>query len=127
VVKLRFTEYLSNNNLLNSFKSAYFKHHSTSNALLYVHDHIIKAMSHQQVTCLTHLDLSAAFDTIERLSAWFGITSTSLSGVKSYLLNRSFYVSTDRGFSIICLPTSLWCASRLCSWSFSLNILHQSF
>ena len=85
VVKLRLTEYLSSNNLLNSFKSAYIKHHSTETTLLSVHDHIIKAMGRQQVTCLTLLDLSAAFDTIdhfillERLSSWFGIKSTALS------------------------------------------------
>jgi len=44
-------------------KSVYY-----SSTLLSVHDHIIKAVSHQQVTCLTLLDLSAAFDTIDSLS-----------------------------------------------------------
>ena len=90
-VKLRLTSYLSSNNLLNSFQSAYIKHHSTETTILSVHDHIIKAMAHQQVTCLTLLDLSAAFDTIdhsillERLSSWFGISSIALS-----LLNLTF-------------------------------------
>jgi len=48
-------------------------------------------MSHQQVTCLTLLHLSVAFDTIdhsillERLSSWFGISSTALSRIKSYI------------------------------------------
>ena len=105
VVKLRLTEYPSNNNLLNLFQSAYIKH--TQTALLSVHDHIIKAMSHQQVICLTLVDLSAAFDTIdhtilfERFSAWFAITSFALSWVKSYVLNRSFYVSIEDSVSSV--------------------------
>jgi len=60
------------------------------------HDHIIKAMSHQKVTCLTLLDLSAAFHTIdhsillERLFSWFDISSyTPLSWIKFYLLSMS--------------------------------------
>jgi len=96
VVKLRLTDSLSTNNLLNSLQSTYIKHHSTETTRLSVHDHIIKALCHQQVICLTLLDLSAAFDTInhaillERLSSWFGISSTALSWIKSYLLNRSY-------------------------------------
>jgi Reverse transcriptase (RNA-dependent DNA polymerase) len=49
------------------------------------------------LTCL----LLSAFNTInhsillERLSAWFGITSAALSWIKSYLLNRSFYVNVE--------------------------------
>ena len=107
VVKLRLTEYLSSNNLLNSFQSAYIKHHSTETTLLSVHDHIIKAMGRQQVTCLTLLDLSAAFDTIdhsillERLSSWFGITSTALSWIQSYLLNRSSYINVKNSKSSV--------------------------
>lgn len=100
-VKLSLTDHLSRNHLLNPFQSAYIKSHSTETTLLSVHDHIIRAMSLQKVTCLTLLDLSAAFDTIdhsillERLSSWFGITETALSWIHSYLLNRSFYVTID--------------------------------
>jgi len=65
VVKLRLVDYLSTNNLLHSFQSAYIKHHSTKTTLFSVHDHIIKAVSLQQVTCLTLLDLSTAVDTID--------------------------------------------------------------
>jgi len=60
------------------------------------HDHIIKAVSHQQVNCLTLLDISAAFDNLdysillERLSSWFGISSNVLSWIKFHLLYRSF-------------------------------------
>ena len=98
VVKNRLTDFLTEHNLINSFQSAYTKFHSTETALLAVHDHIIRANSQQQVSCLCLLDLSAAFDTIdhtillERLSSWFGISGTALNWIKSYLTSRSFYV-----------------------------------
>ena len=97
------TDYLSNNIICSVLQSAYIKCHSTETTLLSVHhDHLIKAKCLQQVqvTCLTLLDLSAAFDTtdhsilLERLSACFGITSTALSWIKSHLLNNSFYVNS---------------------------------
>jgi len=57
----------------------------------------------QQVTSLTLLDLSAAFDTridhsilLERLSSWF-----ALSWIKSYLLNSSFYVNIENSKSSV--------------------------
>jgi hypothetical protein len=63
VGKTRLTDFLTEHNLLNSFKFAAAKLHSTETALLAVHDHIIHANSQQQVCCLCLLDLSAAFDT----------------------------------------------------------------
>lgn len=101
LVKNRLTHYLAENNLLNSYQSAYTKFHSTETTLLAVHDHIIRAMSQQQVTALCLLDLSAAFDTIdhsiliERLKSWFGIDNTALAWIKSYLSSRSFHVSIN--------------------------------
>ena len=101
VVKNRLTQHLSSNNLLNKFQSAYTKHHSTESTLLAVHDHIIKAMSQQQVTALCLLDLSAAFDTIDhsillhRLSTWFGFNGKVLSWLTSYLSSRNFMVTIN--------------------------------
>jgi len=97
--------YVFTNNLLNSFQSDLSKHFSTEKTVLTVHDHIIKATSHQQVTCLTRLELSAIFDIVnhsillELLSSWFGISSTALSWINSYLLNRSFYVNIENSKS----------------------------
>ena len=79
-----------------------------STTLLSVHDHFIKAMSRQQVTCcLTLHYLSAAFDTkyhsilLERLSSCSDVTSTALCWTKSYLLNRSFYVNIENSKSSV--------------------------
>jgi hypothetical protein len=80
IVKLCLADYLSHDNLLNSFQSAYIKSDSAENTLLSVYDYLIKATNLQQVTCLTILDLSVAVDTmdnsilLERLSSWFDIT-----------------------------------------------------
>jgi len=57
---------------------------------LYIHDHLINAIGSQKLSCLCHLDLSAAFDTIDhnilitRLSSWFGIHGSVLNWFKSY-------------------------------------------
>ena len=82
----------------NPNQSAYTKYHSTETTLFSLHVHIITAISHQQVSCLCLLDLSAAFDTIDhsillhRLSSWFGIADSALTWFKTYLISRSFSV-----------------------------------
>ena len=63
-VKSRLNEHFSSNFLYKPNQSAYTKYHSTETTLLFLHDHLITAISHQQVSCLCLLDLSAAFDTL---------------------------------------------------------------
>ena len=58
LVKNRLSDHLNESNLMNSFQSAYTKFNSTETTLLAVRDHIIRAMSQQQVTGLCLLDLS---------------------------------------------------------------------
>jgi len=82
--KIRLTDHLSSNFLLNPHQSAYCKHHSTETALLYIHDHLINAIDSQKLSCLCLLDLSPAFDSIDHdmlitpLSSWFGIDGSLL-------------------------------------------------
>jgi hypothetical protein len=105
LVKAQLTEHLDSNSLFNSHQSAYMKHHSTETVLLSIHDHLVQAIGHQNITGLCLLDLSAAFDTIdhsillERLSNWFGFQNTVLSWIASYLCSRTFSVSTNGNVS----------------------------
>jgi hypothetical protein len=55
IVKHRLMNHLSENNLLNSFQSAYVKSHSTETTLLSVHDYIIRAIE----SATSHLSLSS--------------------------------------------------------------------
>jgi len=65
----------------------------TETVLLYIHNHLINAIGSQKVSCLCFLDLSAAFDTIDR--NLFGIHGCVLSWFKSYLSSCSFRVKCD--------------------------------
>ena len=90
----RLQAHIKNNHLSNPLQSAYRKHHSTESALLKVHNDIIISMDQGEVTALTLLDPSAAFDTIDhatltnRLSDWYGISAQAQIWLSSYLQNR---------------------------------------
>jgi len=78
------TEYLSANNLLVCFQSAYRKRHSTETAMLGVVSDMLMAADGREVTLLGMLDLSAAFDCVDhtillqRLRIGFGVTVVAL-------------------------------------------------
>ena len=87
--------YLNTHNLLPHNQSAYRPAHSTETALIRVTNDILSALDRGEVTILTLLDLSAAFDTVDHdilfstLRTHFGISGTVLSWFESYLTNRT--------------------------------------
>ena len=91
-----------------------------------LNDHLITAISHQQVSCLCLLDLSDAFDTIDhslllhRLSSWFGIADSPLTWFKTYLTSRSFSVLAS-GFASPPYPLSCGVPQGYCN-SLYLNL-----
>ena len=86
--------HLSSNGLISEYISAYRKFLSSETALLRVQNDILVSLDSGHSTALLLLDLSAASDTIDhhillhRLKHWFGITSSSLSSLSSFLTNR---------------------------------------
>ena len=104
IVANRLQADIKNNHLCNPLQSAYRKHHSTESALLKVHNDISISIDKSEVTALTLLDLSAAFDTIDhatltdRLSDWYGISGQAQIWF-SYLKNRLQSIKIKDTFS----------------------------
>ena len=112
VVASQLVDYLEENNLYETFQSAYKKHHSVETALIRVQNDIVPAIDNHCCVILVLLDLSAAFDTVnhsillERLVTRYGIGGIALEWSRSYLSNRKSFVSVKNGLSD---PRSLNC------------------
>ena len=95
VVANQLHEYLSANNLLPRFQSAYRKGHSTETALLRVWSDMLMAADERKVTFLSLLNMSAAFDCVDhlillqRLQVAIGIGGTALDWIRSFLSGRN--------------------------------------
>ncbi|XP_056006684.1 uncharacterized protein LOC130050513 [Ostrea edulis] len=94
VVAAHIQTFLSENNLLEPFQSAYRQGHCTETALLRVHNDVVYAIGEQKAVSLVQLDLSAAFDTVDHLRLLqilkdLGIKDTVLTWFASYLTNRT--------------------------------------
>ena len=98
---MQLTNHLTSNLLTHKFQSAYRVGHCTETALLRIVNDILTASNASQVSILTLLDLSAAFDTIDhsillcRLEQYFGVFGLALSWFKSNLSNRFQFVSAS--------------------------------
>lgn len=82
-------------------QSSYCAGHSTETALLKVMNDIMHSMNSQCVALLVLLDLSVGFDTVNheipvnRMQKKVGLQGTVLNWFKSYLFNRSQWVSIN--------------------------------
>ena len=86
IVVSQIKSHMQNSGSLNNFRSAYKSGHSSETALLYIQNDILSAQDRGELTTLSLLDLSAAFDTINHdlmlgiLTEWFGIGVWCCSG-----------------------------------------------
>ena len=104
-VSQRLITYLSENNLLEEFQSAYKVKHSTETALLEVQNQILTSLDRGDGVFLALLDLSAAFDTVEHaillrfMEMSLGVCGTVLNWFSSYLSERTQQVSIENTVS----------------------------
>ena len=61
----QFTQHREDHHLLPDYQSAYRKYHSCKTSLIKLVNDLLWAMEKQEVTAMTVLDLSAAFDTVD--------------------------------------------------------------
>ena len=91
VVNLQFSNYLSTKNILTPTQFAYRPGHSTEDAALSLASSIAHNTDRGMVTSVTSLDLSRAFDSVERGTlmsklGWYGISTHWL---ESYFADRT--------------------------------------
>lgn len=103
--------FLAKHGLIPAHQSAYRPAHSTETAVLKIVSDVLMAADRGEVTLLGLLDLSAAFDTVDhdillaRLSMAFGIRSSALSWIQSFLQGRTQTV-LFAGLKSVCSPVT---------------------
>lgn len=101
LVLSQLSAYLISNDLYETSQSAYRLGHSTETALLKVVNDLLLSIDDRNVSILTLLDLSAAFDTIDhatllqRLEHVFGVHDLALQWFSSYLSGRTQSINVD--------------------------------
>ena len=101
LVSKQLVTYLKDNSLLPDRQSAYRAHHSTETAVLRVLADILLALDTGNLAVLTLLDLSAAFDSVDkdtllrRLQISYGLGGAVINWFTSYLSGRTQYVRSS--------------------------------
>ena len=100
IVHRQVSFFLNHNNLLNPKQSGFRLAHSTTTALAQVTNDLYQNMDQGEVTCLTLLDFSKAFDLVNhtiliRKLQSLNFSNKALNFFKSYLSERQQSVSVD--------------------------------
>ena len=96
----RLHTFLNNNSNIYNLQFGFRQQYSTSHALINITENIRKALDDGNIGCGVFVDLQKAFDTVDhqillaKLSH-YGIRGVSNDWFKSYLSNRSQYVSIN--------------------------------
>ena len=101
VISIRILGHILDNNIVDSFQSAYRAGHSSETALLRVYNDIVTTIEKGNGSFLVLLDLSTAFDTIDHdnlfyiLEKYVGIGGSALRLIRSYFSDRTQRVQID--------------------------------
>ena len=98
IINIQLYDYFQSNNLLYKSQYGFRKHHSTEFASLELVDTIQQQLDLKLDPFAVFLDMSKAFDTLDheilmQKLSFYGVQNTSLNLLKSYLSERSQFVS----------------------------------
>ncbi|XP_059061639.1 uncharacterized protein LOC131854532 [Achroia grisella] len=111
LVQLRLNSFLTRHSLLNPLQSGFRPGHSTTTAVVKITDDIRLGMENSQLTVLTLLDFSNAFNTVDfdillGLLSSLNISPTAIDWFRSYLLGRRQRIRIDDALSSWCLTSA---------------------
>ena len=105
VVLARYNNHCDRHNLIPSFQSAYRPKHSCETSMVKLVNDLLCLMERKEATAVAVIDLSAAFDMVDRnilfnlLHETFGIGDKALRWFQSYLENRYCKVKIGKNYS----------------------------
>lgn len=105
LLKNQMCEYINRMSFLTQYQSGFRRKHSTTTALLKVHDDIARSIDKKGIAILLLIDFAKAFDRVshrkllDKLSSKFYFSNTAVSLIKSYLSERTQTVFHNMEFS----------------------------
>ena len=92
-VKKSLTNYLSENNLIFKYQSAFRENHSTETALIKLTEELLYNMDDDKVTGMISIDFKKAFDLVNHETLlpklqMYGLTDSAVKWFHSYLSDR---------------------------------------
>nr|CAI5817049.1 unnamed protein product [Callosobruchus analis] len=105
-LKCQITHFIEEHDILTSAQSGFRAQHSTTTALLSVTDDIYRNIDEGKVVCLTMLDYSKAFDTLDhdilyKKLRYYNFSSCAANLIRSYLSDRCQSVLAEGCYSKI--------------------------
>lgn len=131
MVSNQLSNFLNFSGLFDKFQSGFRPHHSTETALIKVLNDIRLNADSGKVSVLVLLDLSVAFDSVDhsimlnRLETWAGLSGTVLEWFRSFLEERSYFVTIGSYQSDRVAMT--WSSSGVSPWTPSVQPIYAAF
>ena len=106
VISVRILKHIEANGIIENFQPAYKSGHSCETALIRVYNDIVTTIGKGNGSGLVLLDLSPAFNTIDRenlfnhLEKYVGISGNASKLIKSYFSERTQRVMIRGGFTM---------------------------